>query len=285
MRSWLLILLLSLCFAEPLVALEITAVSPSTATPGATVTLGGGPFAKGDSVRIGERRIAARVISPTRLSFTLPVLPAGEYLLAVERDGERSSRPFLLRLVLPPPRIAFVSPATLDSCTLASTRQVSIGGRDFHPGAQLLLDNTVLAADKVEEGEMIFSLPAVAPGLHQVQVVNPDNQRSLPHGLFLSSTPEITTVQSGDDNVVDYELILQGKNFLFDSLLTVNGVAVGKSLGTPSADGSVRETMRYVDCTTVIYIRRPFLREAHELSLQIINPGGEQSNVYHLTTP
>ena len=123
------------------------------------------------------------------------------------------------------------------------------------------------------------------PGLHQVQVINPDSQRSLSHGLFLSSMPEITAVQSGADNVVAYDLILSGKNFLFNSQLTVDGVAVGKPLADISPDGSVRETMHYVDCTTLIYTRRPFLREPRELSLQIINPGGEQSNVYQLTTP
>lgn len=285
MRIRLLIILFCLCSIMPVAATEITAVSPSTASPGASVTLAGGPFVNGDIILIGDRRVTASTLAPTRLTFTLPALPSGEYLLAVERTGARSTHTFLLRVVQPPPRIALLSPATLDSCTLASERQVTVSGSHFRPGAQLLLDNTALPIDKLADSEVIFTLPKVTPGLHQVQVVNPDNQRSLPHGLFLSSTPEISAVQSGADNVVDYELILQGKNFLFNSFLTVNGVAVGKAQGNISPDGSVRETMRYVDCTTLIYTRRPFLREPRELSLQIVNPGGEQSNVYHLTTP
>jgi hypothetical protein len=287
MRIRLLIVLFCLCSVVPVAALEITAVSPSTATPGASVTLSGGPFVSGDSVLVGGRRVAASTLAPTRLTFTLPALASGEYFLAVERAGAPSSHTFLLRVVQPPPRIALLSPATLDSCTLASERQVTVSGSHFRPGAQLLLDNTALPVDKLTDSEIVFTLPPVTPGLHQVQVVNPDNQRSLPHGLFLSSTPEISAVQTGADNVVDYELILSGKNFLFNSLLTVNGVAVGKSLGNISPDGSVRETMRYVDCTTLIYTRRPFLREPRELSLQVINPapGSEQSNVYQLTTP
>jgi hypothetical protein len=285
MRIRLLILLICLCAVVPVAALEITAVSPSTAAPGASVTLSGGSFAAGDTVLIGDRRLAATAIAPTRLTFTVPPLASGLYALAVEHAGERSAHNLQLRVVQPPPRIALLSPATLDSCTFASERQVTVSGNDFLPGANLLLDNTAIAIDKLSATEIVFTLPAVKPGLHQVQVVNPDNQRSLPHGLFLSSTPEITAVQGGADNVVDYELILQGKNFLLNSLLTVNGAAVGKALGNISADGSVRETMRYVDCTTLIYTRRPFLREASELSLQIVNPGGEQSNVYQLTTP
>lgn len=281
----LLIFLFCLCSIMPVAALEITAVSPSTAVPGASVTLTGGPFAAGDTVLIGDRRLAATAMTPTRLTFTVPPLASGVYALAVEHAGERSAHNFQLRVTQPPPRISLLSPATLDSCASGSERQVTVSGSDFLPGANLLLDNTAIAIDQLSTTEIVFTLPAVKPGLHQVQVINPNNQRSLPHGLFLSSTPEITAVQSGADNVVNYDLILQGKNFLFNSQLTVNDVAVGKPLADISPDGSVRETLRYVDCTTMIYTRRPFLREARELSLQVVNPGGEQSNVYQLTTP
>lgn len=285
MRIRLLIFLFCFCSLVPAAALEITAIFPSTAAPGASVTLSGGPFTAGDVVLIGDRRLAATTLAPTRLTFIVPAVTAGVYALAVEHAGVRSAHNLQLRVVQPPPRIATLNPATLDSCTLASERQITVSGSNFLPGGQLLLDNTALPLDKLAESEIVFTLPAVAPGLHQVQVVNPDNQRSLPHGLFLSSTPEIAAVETGADNVVDYDLILSGRNFLFNSQLTVNGSAVGKALGNISADGSVRETLRYVDCTTLIYTRRPFLREPHELSLQIINPGGEQSNVYQLTTP
>lgn len=286
MRIRLLVMLLCLCFVVPVAALEITAVSPSTANPGASVTLSGGPFAAGDLVLVGDRRVAASTLAATRLTFTLPAtLPAGDYSLAVDRDATRTPQTFLLRVVQPPPRMTLLSPATLDSCTFAGARQITVSGQNFHPGAQLLLDNAALPIEKFSDSEIVFTLPTVKPGLHHVQVVNPDNQRSLTHALFLSSTPEITAVLSGADNVVSYELIVQGKNFLADSHLTVNGVTVGKNLGMISADGSVRDSMRYVDCTTLIYTRRPFLREARELSLQVVNPGVEQSNVYQLTTP
>lgn len=286
MRIQLLILLLCLCSVAPVAALEITAIFPSTAPPGATITLTGGPFAAGDTVLIGDRRLAATATTPTRLTFTVPPLASGLYALAVESAGARSDHNFQLRVVQPPPRIALLTPASLDSCTSASENQVTVSGSDFLPGANLLLDNTAIVIDKLSTAEIVFTLPAVKPGLHQVQVLNPDSQRSFTHGLFLSSTPEITAVQSGADTVVDYDLILSGKNFFFDSVLTVNGMAVGKTLADNiSPDGSVREKVHYVDCTTLLYTRRPFLREPHELSLQVINPGGEQSNVYQLTTP
>jgi len=285
MRIPIMILLLFFCSIITVSALEITALVPSTAPPGANVTLSGGPFVAGDMILVGDQRFAA-TITPTRLTFTLPELPAGEYALAVERAGERTVATFRLRVVQAPPHITTVSPATLDSCTVASARRITVNGNNFHPGANLLFDNTSLAINRLTSTEIVFTLPAVKPGLHQVQVVNLDGQHSLPHGLFLSNTPELTAVQTGEDRVIDYELILRGRNFLFNSLLTVNGVAVGKSLADNiSPDQGVRESIRIVDCNTMIYTRQPFLRQPRELSLQIINPGGEQSNVYQLTTP
>lgn len=286
MRIHQLILLFLLCSITPVAALEITALFPSTAPPGETITLTGGPFVAGDTVLISDRRLATVVLAPTRLTFTLPPLASGVYALAVEHNGERSPLNFQLRVVQPSPRIASLTPTTLDSCSDSSERQVTVSGSNFQPGTNLLLDNSSIPLAKVSANEIVFILPAVQPGLHQVQVVNPDNQRSLSHALFISSTPEIISVQTGDDHVVDYDLILQGRNFLFNSKLTVNGMAVGKTLADNlSPDTSVRETMRYIDCTTLIYTRRPFLRDPKELSLQIINPGAEQSNVYQLTTP
>jgi len=91
MRIRLLIFLFCLCSVVPVAALEITAIFPSTAAPGASVTLSGGPFAAGDLVLIGDRRLAATTVAPTRLSFTVPAVTAGVYALAVERAGVRSA--------------------------------------------------------------------------------------------------------------------------------------------------------------------------------------------------
>lgn len=285
MRIQLLILLIILYMVASVAALEITAVSPSTATPGATITLTGGPFADGDTVLVGDRQLVADQLTPTRLNFTLPALASGEYALAVAHDGERSPRNFVLRVVQAAPRITALSPATLDSCAAASERQVTVSGNSFRSGANLLVDNTSIAIDELGATEITLILPVLKPGLHQVQVVNPDNQRSLAYGLFISSTPELMTVETGDDRVSDYDLILKGKNFLFNSQLTANGVTVGKTLDPSISEWSPRGMMRYVDCNTLIYTRRPFLRDVREISLQVINPGGEQSNVYQLTTP
>lgn len=292
MRPFCLIVLCLCCLVAPALAVEITAVVPSTVAPGTSVTLTGGPFAAGATVLVGPRRIAAEAITPGRMTFLVPALPSGEYALAVEQAGATSARNFTLRVVMPPPRIARVSPATLDTCAENGSRRITVEGSNFLTGANLLLDNTAVPIESLAATAISFSLPLVKPGMHQLQIVNPDNQRSLPHGLFLDSTPQIAAVSTAEERTIDYDLLVSGKNFLPDSTLIVNGVAAGKNFTTDSrlanTGGGItapRDLFRFIDCSTLLYTRRPFIREPRELSLQVVNPGGEVSNVYQITTP
>lgn len=275
--------LLLLCCALPAAALELTAVSPSTAYPGTSVILAGGPFVAGATVLVGDRRVRVNSVTARRLSFTVPAIAAGEYALVVEQEGERSRGSFILRVVLPPPRISSLDPTVLDTCDSSEIRAVTVNGSNFRSGTTLLFDHAALAIDKTDAGAIVFTLPPVAPGLHQVQVVNPDNQRSLPHNLIINDTPEISDIEVGVDRVVEYELLIHGKNFAHNSQVLRDGMTVERDeagVGSPN-----RDTVRYLDCTTLIYIRRPVAREARELELQVINPSGARSNLYRLTTP
>lgn len=273
MRLFLLASLLLLGSSLPGRALELTAVSPSTAFPGSSVTLAGGPFTSNVMVLVGDQRVAASDFSPTRLTFSIPRIPAGDYSLALEREGTRVGGPFILHVVQPPPRIRNLDPVAIDTCNSSGSSQVTVSGSNFLTGATLLFDNAALAVNKLGESEIVFTLPVIKSGLHQVQVVNPDTQRSLPHTLIINSIPEIEVVQIGEERTVEYELILRGKNFVHGSRVIVSGADVD------------RDAQSFVDCTTLNYIRRPFIREARELSLQVINPGGDQSNIYHITAP
>lgn len=255
-------------FAAP----EIVSVSPSSVRPGAVVTLTGGPFMPDDLVVIGEQTFAGRILSPSRLNFIAPDLPEGEYLLAVEQHGVRSLRPFLLRIILPPPQIEVIEPATLDLCDTGD-RRVTVSGKGFQAGLQLLFDGVVLAVERLDAGSIRFTLPTVKSGLHQVQLVNPDQQRSLPHALVVRGTPAIDDVQLGKEGVVDYELLVQGRNFVPGSRVLLDGALVEQ------------DTSQQDDCSSLTYIRRPLIREPHELSLQVVNPDGERSNSFQITAP
>lgn len=285
MRRFIPIFLLLFFSAVPAQALELTAVSPSTAYPGTTVILAGGPFVAGATVLIGDRRVSANSVAARRLSFTVPALAAGEYALVVEQAGGRSQGPFILRVVSQPPRISSLEPTVLDTCGSSENRTVTVNGSNFRNGTTLLLDSAALGIDKTDAAAIVFTLPPVAPGLHQVQVVNPDNQRSLPYNLIINDTPEISDIELGADRVVEYELLIHGKNFAYNSQVLVNGAAVSRDEGLTGASSPNRDSLRYLDCTTLVYLRRPMAREARELEVQVINPGGAQSNLYRMTTP
>lgn len=284
MRHLLTIVLLFCCSA-PAAALELTAVSPSTVVPGTRVTLAGGSFGGGVTVVLGERRIEAADVSERRLTFVVPSLPAGDYLLAVEIDGARSSGSFHLRVVDPPPRIGRLDPSTLDSCAGGADRRVTVSGSNFRPGAHLLFDNASLPLEKLDAGEIVFAPPLTRAGQHQVQVVNPDQQKSLPFSLSVNSAPEIGSIEFGADRTTEYELLIYGKNFSYSTQLLLDGAAVGREGAAGNAGYQNRDGVRYVDCTTLVLVRRPPFREPRELSVQVVNPGGEQSAVYRITAP
>jgi len=150
----------------------------------------------------------------------------------------------------------------------------------------------VVAAEKVEATEIRFSAPPLKGGIHQLQVVNSADRKSLPATLFVNSIPEIQSVEQGTDDVTSYELIIRGKNFLFNSALIVDSIPVGQALvtgadqtlflpqTTPAAD-----SIRYVDCNTIVYVRHPYSRQTKRVSLQVVNHGGNQSPVYYVTIP
>jgi hypothetical protein len=283
MRHLLTIVLL-ICCSSPAAALELTAVSPSTVAPGTRVTLAGGPFGGGVTVVLGELRLEAADISERRLTFVVPSLPAGEYLLAVEGDGARSSGSFHLHVIDAPPRIVSLDPTILDNCGGYVKRQVTVSGSNFRPGAHLLFDNASLPLEKLDAGEIVFNVPLTRAGQHQVLVVNPDQQKSLSFSLTVNSAPEIVSIEFGADRTTEYELLINGKNFSYNTQLLLDGSAIGRE-GNAAASYQNRDTLRYVDCSTLVFVRRPVFREPRELTLQVVNPGGEQSNLYHITAP
>lgn len=285
MRSLLLLLLL-LCCSTPATALELTAVSPSTASAGTRVTVAGGPFGGSVAVILGEQRLAASDVSASRLTFVVPPLAAGEYLLAVESDGARTSGAFHLHVVDAPPRIRSLEPTILDNCGGYEKRQVTVSGSNFRPGAHLLFDNASLPVDKLEAGEIVFTPPPARAGQHQVQVINPDQQKSLPYSLTVNSVPEITSIEVGADRATEYELLIYGKNFSYNSQVLLDGVAVSREgVVTGGAVYQNRDGVQFIDCTSLILIRRPSFRSPRELTVLVLNPGSEQSNVYRITAP
>jgi hypothetical protein len=281
-----------LTFGTLSAAEEIVSVIPSTAAVGTAVTVTGGPFAPDVRIVVGEREVVPSRPDARQLVFAVPPLASGEYALLLKSAGRVLPTPFVLRVVEAEPRIAAVSPASIDECSTAHERRITVFGESFSPAAQLLLDGAVITVEAIGATAIHFFAPPLKGGLHHVQVVNPGERKSLAFALFVNSLPEIHAVEQGPDEVTHYELALRGKNFLFSSMLLVDGLSVNPDrvaggvqvLMTPALQPG-NDNVRYLDCNTLVYTRHPVSRQAKRVTLQIANPEGQASPVFHLSIP
>lgn len=278
MRLALLLCCLLLSLPSPAAALEILSVAPASASAGQIITLTGGPYPEGSIIRLGLFQVTPDLLESTHLSFTLPNLAEGDYSLVVTHGGKISPRAVTLRVVEPTPWITTVEPSSLDECSSPEERRVSVRGHGFGPGASLQLDGATVPAT-LSAGEFLLTVPPLSPGLHEVRILSAGGQRSEAHALTISSQPEIFSVDQGEDNVTVYEVIVHGKNFLFNSVLVVDGRLV------TTGSRSQADHLSYQDCRTLIYRRYPYSREPKQVSLQVVNPGGNQSQIYQATIP
>lgn len=280
---------LSFCFllANPLgaVALEIVSISPSIVASGSRVSVTGGPFEDGLRVLIGDRVVRPVQVTEGVLIFDVPPLTAGDYLLSLQSDDQGTVHPFLLKVVDPKPVILSIDPMRVDLCSGGEERRITVNGQNFVVGAGLLVDGAQLPADQVSSSRIDFVLPALDAGLHRIEIVNPDGNRSLPFAVLIDGVPEIFSVVPGNDRVVSYDLVISGRNFSSSSELLVNGVPVNSSLSVEGKRRGGREVVSFVDCQTLVYTRYPVSREPVPLLLTIIVPGAERSVPFHITAP
>lgn len=293
MRSHLVLFSILFALSSPSqAAQEIIAVTPATVSAGTLVTISGGPFAPDVRILLGAMEIIPSRPDEQKLVFTVPPLTSGEHAVMLKVNGRLVATPFTLRVVEPEPRILGLSPANIDECSTESERRVTVTGESFSAGAQLLLDGAIVGIDHMDANSIVFTAPALKGGGHHVQVVNPGERKSLAFALFVNNIPEIHAVEQGADEVTFYELTIRGKNFLFNSSLIVDGTPIHQTL---TVDGSQiyvspppqakNDFLTYVDCGTLVYTRYPYSRQAKRIALQVVNPGGLPSPVYHVTAP
>jgi hypothetical protein len=291
--SGLLLLLPALAMAQ---SPRLIGIAPSIAGPGKTVIVTGGPFTPEVRVVFGDRLLAPSRIGERQLTFVVPQMPPGEYLLQLQTGEETSDRSLFFRIVLPQPAIHSLEPHQIDTCDLGRGLQVVVRGEDFQPGTLLLLDGAILASGRTAEDALTFAVPDLTPGLHQIQLANPDGQRSLPAALLIDSTPEIESVTTGEEAVTYYQLVISGRNFSYRTNLLVDGQQITPFSPGALADDSQQvipynlnplgtDSLQYVDCRTLIYVRHPYSTQPKSLILQIINPDGKASGAYPFTGP
>lgn len=282
-------------------ALEITSLAPVRGTPGTLVGISGGPFSPQTLPFLGEQYVSPLQISENYIEFTVPYLPPGNYSLTVQDNTMSAAQSYLFEVMAPTPQITNLSPSILDVCTMTPENQLQVNGRNFLPGAVLLVNDRVVSSRVISSTSLEAQLPGFQnPGVYGVSVRNPDGATSLPHSLGVNSIPEINSVERGAEFVNYYEVIIHGKNFLFNSTLVVKEpeastigqtylqlffVPKKRSQGGMDINAPQRNRLIYVDCQTLIYLRYPSSFQNKDLGLQVFNPDGQNTNQHFVVLP
>ena len=146
----------------------------------------------------------------------------------------------------------------------------------------LFFDGAVIAGTLLSPESLSFSVPNAPGGLHQVQIKNSPENSSVAMTIAVETRPEIGEVTIGDSHVNYYEMIISGKNFNQNSSVYVDGLQIG---GRGGQDMAEREKLIYIGCTKLVYQRHPYSPVNKDFRLQIVNPGGEASQVITVTAP
>ncbi|WP_343213512.1 IPT/TIG domain-containing protein [Geomobilimonas luticola] len=262
-------------------AISILSIVPTQGEPGNNVTLSGAGFSDTTTVFLGSNEIQPRVIGARQLNFDIPRLAPGLYAIYLRREDGTTSKTYSFTVMPLKPVALSLTPDTIQSCATGRERDVTLTGRNFQEGSQVLFDGAVIASRFGSEEALSFTTPTVAGGLHQIQVKNPEDTMTIPLALMINSRPEVTSVSQGNDYVNYYELIIEGRNFLQGSVLTVDG----KRLGSSSGPAGERERLIYFDCNRLVYERHPYDSTPKNFRLQVVNQNGEESAVVQVTAP
>lgn len=270
--------------AAPIPApVTILSIIPVQAEPGAKVMLSGTGFGETASVFLGSVEITARTIGGKQAEFNVPPqLEAGLYALYLKRSDGTIGRSYNFTVLPLRPVLNSLQPPMISSCAEGKEREVTARGSNFGDSSMLFFDGAALTSTLLSPESIFFNVPAVQGGLHQVLVKNAPENGSVQLNLAVETKPEIGQVTVGNEHVNFYELIINGRNFNQNSSVYVDGMQIG---GRGGRDMAEREKLIYVDCTKLIYQRHPYSPVNKDFRLQIVNPGGEGSQIITVTAP
>jgi hypothetical protein len=260
----------------------ILSIIPAQAEPGEKVTIFGSNFGVQISAFLGNVEIPAKVIDAKQIEFIVPQLDAGLYALYLKRVDGVVGRAYNFSVLPQRPVLSTLSPDRIGSCAQGGERDVTAVGQNFGETSLLFFDNASIKSRVVSSGAIVFRVPQVAGGLHQVIVRNSPENASVALALEIETRPEVSQVTKGDENVNYYELVIDGKNFQQNSALYVDGLRVG---GIGGQDAASREKVIFIDCGRLIYQRFPYSPVVKEFRLQVVNPGNEGSRVVNVSAP
>lgn len=265
------------------VPVTILSIIPAQAEPGAKIMLSGTGFGDNATVFLGSVEIPARITGAKLAEFNLPPqLEPGLYALYLKRSDGTTGRSYNFTVLPLRPVLSSLEPAVISSCATGRDREVIARGSNYGAASMLFFDGAALTSTLLSPESISFAVPAVPGGIHQVQVKNSPENSSVPLTLSVETRPEIGQVTVGNEYVNFYELIITGKNFNQNSSVYVDGLQIG---GRGGQDMAEREKLIYIDCTKLIYQRYPYSSVNKDFRLQVVNAGGEGSQVITVTAP
>ena len=277
--------------------ITILSIIPAQGEPETAVTLSGSGFTPGTTVFLGNNATKTEVINSKLLTFSIPSLAPGLYAMFLKDAEGTTSRTYNFSLLPPKPVIYSLSPDTIQACSSDRERHVSINGHNFRESSQVVFDGAAIRGAYISRESFSFTVPRVAPGLHQVQIKNPGETFSGAQGLLIDSRPEIDSVSSAEEYVTYYNLVLTGRNFQQDSAVVVTEEREAEQSGNLSSDEDIkrlrsgttnplaRDRIIFVNCGKIIYQRFPYSTAPKSFKVQVVNPGGEESSIVQVSAP
>jgi hypothetical protein len=259
----------------------ILSIIPGQGAPGIKVVISGAGFTQESSVFLGIDEIPSILISSKQISFEIPQIAAGNYALYIRQKGGASGRAYSFAISPVKPVAAALTPDSISFCSSGNERQVNVRGKNFLEGAQILFDGAAIRGSRVSSEEILFAVPHVPGGLHQVQVKNPEETVSGALGLMVTNRPEVRNVIQGSDYVNYYELTIEGINFQQGSSVIVNGKKIQSGQPTPGD----QDRLQYDSCSKLTYYRYPYDPSTKSLQMMVVNPNGEESSTFTVSAP
>lgn len=260
----------------------ILSIIPAQSEPGGKVTIFGSGFGEQATVYLGSTEIPAKVTGGKQLEFNLPQLEAGLYALYVKRNDGITGRVYNFTVQALRPMLLSIVPESVSACAQGGEREVAANGKNFSETSSLLFDGAVINSRFISSEQIVFTAPSASSGIHQITVKNDPENGSLPRTLIIESKPEISQVTIGNEFVNYYELNIHGRNFQQNSAIYVDGQRIGGKGGVEMIE---REKLIFVDCTRLVYQRHPYSSTNKDFRIQVINQGGEGSQVVNVTAP
>jgi len=260
----------------------IVSIVPAQSEPGGKVTMFGSGFGDNARIFLGTVEVLAKTGDGKQIEFTVPLqMQPGLYALHLKRADGVTSRSYNFPVLQLRPIVSGLSPDQISSCAQGRDREVTVLGQNFTERSMVLFDGAGVKSRFISSDAIAFIVPQTT-GLHQVMVSNSPDNSSLPLALAIETKPVINQVMMGSEHVNYYELIVDGRNFQQNSSLYVDGQRIG---GRGGLEVSEREKLVFQDCTRLIYQRYPYSPVNKDFQVQVVNPGGEASQLVNVTAP